>query len=431
MLDRWFGITANRSTVRTELVAGATTFMTMAYIIFVNPAILKNAGVPFAGAVTATCVASGLVTLLMGLYANYPFALASGMGLNALLAFGVVLGHKMSWQGAMGIVLIEGTIVLILVLAGLRESVMKAIPEDLRRAIAAGIGLFIAFIGLHNVGIIVKSDATLVSYGSLKTAQVAVTVFGIVATLALIHWRVRGAILAGIVLSTIVGVIAGIAEPPAAVLSLPSLETIGKVDIRAAVSLGMASVGLIFSFLMVDFFDTLGTVTALGLQTGHINKETQVLPRLRRVLVVDSLGAMSGGFCGASSVTTYIESASGIGAGGRTGLTSVVTAVLFFLAAFLSPLIGIVPAAATAPALIITGFLMMSVLGEMDFSQYDTAFAAFIIMLVIPLTYSISHGIGYGFIIYSAVSLFTGKFLKTHPLFHIVSAMFLISFLLE
>lgn len=431
MLDRWFGITANRSTVRTELVAGATTFMTMAYIIFVNPAILKNAGVPFDGAVTATCVASGLVTLLMGLYANYPFALASGMGLNALLAFGVVLGHKMSWQGAMGIVLIEGAIVLILVLAGLRESVMKAIPEDLRRAIAAGIGLFIAFIGLHNVGIIVKSDATLVSYGSLKTAQVAVTVFGIVATLALIHWRVRGAILAGIVLSTIVGVIAGIAEPPAAVLSLPSFETIGKVDIRAAVSLGMASVGLIFSFLMVDFFDTLGTVTALGLQTGHINKETQVLPRLRRVLVADSLGAMFGGFCGASSVTTYIESASGIGAGGRTGLTSVVTAVLFFLAAFLAPLIGIVPAAATAPALIITGFLMMSVLGEMDFSQYDTAFAAFIIMLVIPLTYSISHGIGYGFIIYSAVSLFTGKFLKTHPLFHIVSAMFLISFLLE
>jgi adenine/guanine/hypoxanthine permease len=431
MLERWFGITANRSTVRTELVAGVTTFMTMAYIIFVNPAILKNAGIPFSGAVTATCVASGAVTLLMGLFANYPFALASGMGLNALLAFGVVLGHKMSWQGAMGIVLIEGAIVLVLVLAGLRESVMKAIPEDLRRAIAAGIGLFIAFIGLHNVGIIVKSDATLVSYGSLKTAQTAVTVFGIVATLALLHWRVRGAILIGIVLSTIAGIVFGIAKAPTAMFSMPSFETIGKVDLRAALSLGAASVGLIFSFLMVDFFDTLGTVTALGLQTGHINKETPVLPRLRRVLVVDSLGAMFGGFCGASSVTTYIESASGISEGGRTGLASVVTAVLFFIAAFLSPLIGVVPAAATAPALIITGFLMMSVLKEIDFSQYDTAFAAFVIMLVIPLTYSISHGIGYGFIVYSAVSIFTGKFLKTHFLFHIVSAMFLLSFLLE
>ncbi|HOX29141.1 MAG TPA: NCS2 family permease, partial [bacterium] len=220
MLDRYFGITREGGDVKTELIAGATTFMTMAYIIFVNPAILKNAGVPFNGALTATCLASGLATLLMGLYAKYPFALASGMGLNAALAFGLVLGNKLTWQGAMGIIFIEGTIVLLLVLVGLREAVMEAIPADLRRATAAGIGLFIAFIGLHNVGIVVKSDATLVSFGSLKNAQAAVTVFGLIVTMALMLRRVRGAILIGIALSTAAAIAAHIAKPPTAVIGM-------------------------------------------------------------------------------------------------------------------------------------------------------------------------------------------------------------------
>lgn len=438
MLERFFRLSENGTNPRRELVGGLTTFMTMAYIIFVNPLILKDAGVPFEGAITATCLAAGVVTLLMGLLANYPFALASGMGLNAFVAYSVVLAHGFSWQAAMAIVLIQGTIILVLVLLGFREAVMKAIPEDLRRAIGVGIGIFIAFIGFGNAGIVVNSEATLVSFGKLINPPVLMAFFGLFVTIFLLKRGVTGALLLGILIATAAGLIASkipslnvtLVTSPAGVVSAPSLETIGKVDIGEVVKAGATSFAIIFAFLMVDFFDTLGTVTALSEQAGY-TRSGEALPRLNRVLAVDSLGAMTGGFFGASSVTTYIESAAGISEGARTGLASVVVAVLFLAAAFFSPIVSVVPSAATAPALIVTGYLMMRMVRKIDFTKIETAFPAFIIMLLIPLTYSISHGIGYGFIAYSVITLLTGKFRETSPIFHVISVLFLISFVLE
>lgn len=438
MLERFFRLSENRTNPRTEVVGGVTTFMTMAYIIFVNPLILRDAGVPFEGAITATCFAAGAVTLVMGVWANYPFALASGMGLNAFVAYSVVLAHGFSWQAAMAIVLIQGTVILVLVLLGFREAVMKAIPEDLRRAIGVGIGIFIAFIGFGNAGIIVNSEATLVSFGKLTGPPVLLAFFGLFVTIFLLKRGVTGALLLGILTATAVGLIVSsipslgvsLVSKPAGVVSSPSFETIGKVDIGEVLRAGMTSLTIIFAFLMVDFFDTLGTVTALSEQAGY-TRGGEALPRLNRVLAVDSVGAMTGGFFGASSVTTYIESAAGISEGARTGLASVVVAALFFAAAFFSPIVSVVPSAATAPALIVTGYLMMVVVGKIDFTKIETAFPAFITMLLIPLTYSISHGIGYGFIAYSVITLLTGKIKETSPIFHVISALFLISFILE
>lgn len=445
MLEKLFHLSERNSDVRTELIAGATTFMTMAYIIFVNPGILAKAGVPFEAAAAATCLASGAATLLMGLWANYPIALASGMGLNAVVAFGLVLGHKMSWQSAMGLVFIEGLLVLILVVVGAREAVMEAIPADLRRAIGAGIGIFIAFIGLQNAGMVADHPATLVTFGAVARPAVFVALFGLVIMVALMRRQTPGAILIGILAATALHILlmkfvvapitgnAALANTllPHKVFALPDFSTIGKIDIPGALSLGLTSVALIFSLFMVDFFDTLGTVTALGEQAGFINKKLRTLPGLRRVLVTDSLGAVFGGFCGASSVTSYIESASGIGSGGRTGLTAVVVALLFFVSMFLAPLVGMVPPAATAPALVVVGFLMMRAAADINWKQLETALAAFIIVLGIPLTYSISHGIGYGFIVYSLSTLFTGNFRKTSWIVHTVSLFFLTTFIVE
>ncbi|MEW5946447.1 MAG: NCS2 family permease [bacterium] len=437
MLERIFRLSKNNTNIQTETIGGATTFMTMAYIIFVNPMILKDAGVPFEGAVSATCLAAGIATLLMGLWANYPFALAPGMGLNAMLAYSVVLANNYSWQAAMGIVFVEGAVILVLVLLGAREAVMRAIPDDLRRAIGVGIGVFIAFIGLANAGIVRRSDATLLTHGDVASPDSLLAVFGLLLTLLFLLRRVRGALLLGIILTTLVGMALtnvsalklDLVRFPEKALSIPSLETIGRVDLHAVLRGGLDSLTLIFAFLMVDFFDTLGTVTGLGEQAGYTS-DGKLLPRLNRVLAVDSIGAVTGGLFGASSVTTYIESAAGIGEGARSGLACVIVAFLFFLSAFLSPIVGIVPPAATAPALIVTGFLMMGVVRKINFSRIESAFPAFIILILIPLTYSISRGIGYGFIAYSFATLFTGRFLKVSPLFHLVSLLFLISFVL-
>ena len=444
-MQNFFRFDERKTDARTEILAGATTFMTMAYIIFVNPGILEKAGVPFAGAMAATCLASGVVTLLMGLWSNYPFALASGMGLNAVVTFGLVLGRGLSWQAAMGIVFLNGLIILILVLLGVREVVMEAIPVDLRRAIGVGIGIFIAFIGLQNMGLISGHPATLVSFGPVLSPHVLVAAFGLVLTVVLMRKQTPGALLIGILAATLLHVllmklvVAPLTHNPAAaagvlpnkIFAMPSFETIGRIDIPGALSLGLTSVALIFSFLMVDFFDTLGSVTGLGEQAGFITKKQKSLPGLRRVLIVDSLGAMAGGFCGASSVTMYIESASGIGSGGRTGLTAVVVALLFFVSAFLAPVVGIVPPSATAPALFVVGFLMMRVVKDINWNQLETALSAFVIILGIPLTYSISHGIGYGFIVYSLATIFTGNARKTSWILHVTALFFLATFMLD
>lgn len=429
MLERLFKFKERKTNLRTEIIAGLVTFMTMSYIIFLNPIILSDAGVPKEGAIFGTALAAAVMCLFMGLFSNYPFALASGMGLNAFLTYGVVIGMHFTWQQAMGMVFWEGVVITILVLTRVREIIMDAIPTSLKRAIGVGIGLFIAFIGLQDAKLIVGSSATLVTYSSLRTASEVVAIFGLLVTMILMIRKVKGSILIGIISSTVLAVILGVTKLPSSIVSMPtaaSLSTIGKLDF--SVILQPALFATIFAFMITDFFDTMGTVVAIGGEGGFLDKENK-LPGLNKVLLVDSLAAAFGGFLGVSSVTTYVESASGVGEGGRTGLTSVVTGLLFALSILFAPIVGIVPAAATAPALIVVGFLMLTVVKDIPFNVLDEALPAFITILTVPLTYSISRGIGYGFISYVLLKLFTGKAKDVHWLLYVVSALFIYSFL--
>lgn len=423
-MERFFRLRELGTDVRTEVLAGFVTFMTMAYIIFVNPLILADAGVPKDGAIFATALGAGLITIAMGLFTNYPLALASGMGLNAALAYGVVLGGGFTWQQAMAIVFIEGAIITLLVLTNVREAVMNAIPINLKRAIGVGIGLFIAFIGLRNAGVVVNNEVTSVALGDLTSGAVLLALFGLLLSLLLMVRRVKGALLLGILGTTIVAFFTGQAALPESFMSLPSADsfaTIGKLDF--SVVLKISAWSWIFAFLMTDFFDTMGTVVAVGGEAGFLRKDGTV-PRLKNVLLVDSLAAVLGGLFGASSITTYIESASGVGEGGRSGLTAVVTGLLFILAIFFVPVVGVVPAQATAPALIIVGFLMMTVVKDIHFGDLEEGIPAFVTLLGMPLTYSISNGIGLGFITYVLMKLFTGKVRDVHPLLWVVSVLF-------
>ncbi|MHB8926170.1 MAG: NCS2 family permease [Bacillota bacterium] len=430
MLERLFRLSERKTDVRTEVIAGLATFMTMAYIIFVNPLILKDAGVPPTGAIFATALGAGLVTLAMGLYTNYPFALASGMGLNAFLTYSVVLGLNLSWQEAMGMVVIEGVIITIFVLTRVRELIMDAIPTSLKRAIGVGIGLFIAFIGLQGAGFVVKSPATLVTFGTFKSATAVVAVFGLVVTALMMAHRVKGSILLGIIFSTVLGIILKVAPIPTNFIDLPSAASFGTMFQFNLSALAVPALwAVIFAFLITDFFDTMGTVVAIGGGAGFLDEKGK-MPGLNRVLLVDSLAAVTGGLFGASSITTYVESAAGVSEGGRTGLTSVVVAILFLLSIFFAPVIGIVPGVAVAPALIIVGFLMMTVVKDIPFNQFDEALPAFLTILTIPLTYSIARGIGYGLITYALIKLFTGKTKDVHWLLYVVAVLFAASFLL-
>lgn len=438
-LERFFHLRERRTDVRTEVLAGIATFMTMAYVIFVNPSILEAAGVPKGPAITATALAAGITTLMFALFTNYPFAAAAGMGLNAVVAFGLVLGMGLPWQTAMGVVFVEGVIITVLVLTKVREAIMDAIPLTMKRAIGVGIGLFVATIGLVGGKFIVASPATLITFGSLKDKNVLVAIFGTILTAILMSKKVRGSILIGIIASTVLAIPLGVTSLPGSIASMPNAESFstlfatfqtnpatGSPYVMQVLSLGM--LGTIFAFLVTDFFDTMGTVVAIGGQAGFLDKDGK-LPGINKVLLVDSLSATIGGAFGISSNTTYVESGAGVSEGGRTGLTSLVTAVLFFLSMFFAPVAGIVPGAATAPALIIVGFLMMGVVKDIPFGDFSEAFPAFVTIIATPLTYSISHGIGYGFITYSVVKLFTGKAKDVHWLMWLVDAFFLLSFL--
>lgn len=438
-LERFFKLSENKTDVRTEIVAGLATFMTMAYVIFVNPSILEVAGVPKGPAITATALAAGITTLMMALFTNYPFALASGMGLNGVVTFSLVKGLGLPWQTAMGVVVVEGTIITLLVLTNIREAVMNAIPLNMKRAIGVGIGLFVATLGLEGAKLIVDHPATLVTFGSLKDKGVWVAIFGTIFTAILMARRVKGSILLGIVASTIFAIPLGVAKLPESFVSIPTAESFstlfatfktnpatGSPYIFDVLKLSMA--GSVFAFLVTDFFDTMGTVVAIGGEAGFLDEKGR-LPRIKNVLLVDSLAAVIGGVFGVSSVTTYVESGAGVSEGGRTGLTSLVVAVLFFLSMLFAPVAGIVPAQATAPALIIVGFLMMMVVKDINFSDFTEAFPAFVTIITTPLTYSISHGIGYGFISYVLVKAFTGRAREVHWLMWIVSALFVVSFL--
>jgi AGZA family xanthine/uracil permease-like MFS transporter len=432
--------------LRTEVIAGLTTFMTMAYIVFVNPAILstEGTGLPITGVFFATCVAAALASIAMGVFANYPVALASGLGLNAIVAFTLILGLGLSWQQAMAVIVIEGLVVTVLVLTHLREAVMNAIPMSLKFAIAVGIGLFIAFIGLKNGGIVVPNPETYVTLGDFTQGPVLLALFGLVLTLALVARGLRGGILAGILLTGIVGMIFGIVPLPSGILDFRfDTSTIGGGVLAIPEVLQISLIPVIFALFMTDFFDTMGTVIAVG-QEGKLLDENGRPPRLKRILLVDSLAAAGGGALGASSVTSYIESGAGVAEGGRTGFTSVVVGVLFLLALPFSPLIsvfgGSVPipgpeegqqiftSPVTAPALIVVGFLMMTAVRFIPWENFDEAIPAFLTILTLPLTFNISYGIGFGFISYVLIKLLRGKPREVHPLLYGAALLFALAF---
>ncbi|MFZ1060035.1 MAG: NCS2 family permease, partial [Candidatus Rokuibacteriota bacterium] len=408
MLDRFFGLSERRTTVGAELMGGLTTFMVMAYIIFVNPAILSFAGIkglegqgpPFAPTLAATCLVAGLATIAMGVVANYPLAVASGMGLNAVVAFQLVAGMKLPWQAAMGVVFLEGVAITILVLTGFREAIMNAIPLALKQAISVGIGLFILFIGLVSGGFVKPGPPGVpVTLGDLTTAPVVVAAVGLFLTLWLQAARVRGALLIGILLTTVVAIAVnavaggkafptpGQAAIPPNVWALPDLSSLGaglNVEVFWRVGAVAAAV-TIFSLMLSDFFDTMGTVIGIGGEAGWLDRDGK-LPRLNRVLLVDSLAAAAGGVAGASSATTYIESAAGVSEGAKTGLASVMTGLCFLLALFFAPVAGVVPPQATAAALIVVGYLMCKIVREIPFGDLEEGFPALLTLTVMPFT---------------------------------------------
>ncbi|HBD10106.1 MAG TPA: NCS2 family permease, partial [Syntrophobacteraceae bacterium] len=424
MIESFFGIKKSGSTVGREVLAGFTTFIVMAYIIFVNPAILSFAGIKdlqglgpgFAPTMAVTCLVAGVMTILMGLVANYPLAIASGMGLNAVVAFQLIVGLKLPWPAAMGIIFVEGLVISILVLTGFREAVMHAIPITLKRAISVGIGLFILFIGLVEGGFVKAGTGIPVTLGQFTSIQALTAVIGLFITIALMTLRVRGALLIGIILTTVVAIILnaltgntafttpGVAIMPKSIIASPDFSTFGQgLNFEAFTKLGFLSAALmVFSVMLADFFDTMGTVIGIGGQAKWLDKDGK-LPRIRSVLLIDSLAAVFGGLASASSATTYIESAAGVSQGGRTGFTSVVTGVLFLLALFFSPLVGVVPAQATAPALIIVGFLMCAIVREISFDDFEEGFPALLTIVMMPFSYSITNGIGAGFVSYTFI----------------------------
>lgn len=437
MLDRTFELKARKTTVGDEVRGGVATFLTMAYILFANPAILQAAGIPFGAAAAATALAAGISCLVMGFTANFPLALASGMGLNSVVAFQLTSATG-SWQTAMGLVVLDGLVVLALVFLGLREAVMAAIPKDLKIAISSGIGLFIALIGLVNAKLVVVPPGTLavlsknplaamppVTFGNYHSPEVLVAVVGFVVTGWLLVRKFPGALIVGIVASTLLALALGVAKVPTG-LSSPDFSTLFKADIGSA--LNLRYLPLLLALIMVDFFDTIGTVTAISDQAGLVTSKGKI-PKLKRILSIDALSASLGGLLGASSVTAYIESAAGVAEGARTGLHTVTVGLLFLVAILAAPIAGMVPACATAPALVLVGFLMAEQIKDIDFKNLTIAIPAFLTLLTIPVTYSIAHGIGNGFITYVALKCLTGKARDVHPLMAVTAAVFLIFFI--
>jgi adenine/guanine/hypoxanthine permease len=424
-----FKLKENQTTVGREIVAGIVTFMAMAYIIFVNPKILAAAmgNELFPALVLATCLGAGILSILMGLVSNYPLALASGMGLNAFLAYGVIMGMKVPWPTAMGIIFIEGTVITLLVLTNVRKQVMNAIPLDLKRGIGVGIGLLITLVGLENAKLILPSPATLLTFGKIGPENL-IALAGILLSAWLMAKKIKGAFLLGIIFCTVTAALTGLVSLPriwVAGIKPEYFKTIFALDIAGALRLGLLTT--IFAFLITDFFDTMGTVVAVGEQGGFMKRDGEI-PRLKNILLVDSLGAVGGGLLGCSSVTTYVESAAGVAEGGRTGLTSVVTGCLFLLAVFFTPIVAIVPGYATAPALILVGFLLISGVRFICWDEITTSLPVFLTITMIPFTFSISKGIGYGFISFVLLKLLTGKWREIHPLLAIVALLFAIDF---
>jgi AGZA family xanthine/uracil permease-like MFS transporter len=426
MLERYFQLRAHGTTVRTEIVAGFTTFLTMAYIMFVNPAILSDAGMDRGAVFVATCIGTAIGTLIMGLYANYPLALAPGMGLNAYFTYGVVKGMHYSWEVALGAVLISGILFLILSLIRLREWIVDAIPSSLKMAISAGIGLFLGIIALHNAGIVTASPDTLVTLGDVKAPSVILAVCGFLAIVALDAKRIPGAIIISVLAVTAIGIAIGLSPFGGIAATPPSLApTFLKLDFKGALDAGL--IAIIFAFFFVDLFDNTGTLVGVAHRAGLIEKNGKI-PRLSRVFIADSTATICGSLLGTTTVTSYIESAAGVRAGGRTGLVGVVVALLFLLSLFFSPLAGSVAAYATAPALLYVACLMARGLAEIDWEDPTEYAPAVITAIAMPLTYSIATGIAFGFIAYAAVKLLAGKWNQVSPALAILALLFLVRF---
>jgi AGZA family xanthine/uracil permease-like MFS transporter len=426
LLERLFKLSEHGTSVRTELLAGLTTFLTMAYIVFVNPAILGDAGMPKGAVFVATCLIAALGTLIMGLYANYPIALAPGMGLNAYFAYVVVLGMGIPWQTALGAVFISGCLFLIVTLTGLREVILRAIPASLRVAITVGIGLFLAIIALKSAGIVAPSKATYITLGDLHTPQVVLATLGFFTIVVLDRLKVPGAILIGILGVTVLSFFFGGNTFHGVFSAPPSIApTFLQLDIKSALSGGILNVILVF--FLVELFDATGTLMAVAKRAGLLSEEN--MGRMNKALLADSGAIFAGSLLGTSSTTAYLESASGVQAGGRTGLTAVTVAVLFLACLFISPLAGAVPAYATAPALFFVACLMLRELTELNWDETTEVIPATVTALAMPLTYSIANGLAFGFITYAVLKLFTGRWREAHPMVWIIGGIFLFKFI--
>ncbi|HWZ32191.1 MAG TPA: NCS2 family permease [Bryobacteraceae bacterium] len=425
-LERYFEFERLGTNWRTEILAGATTFVTMAYIVFVNPSILQEAGMPFKAVVAATCFCAAFASILMGAFARYPIAMAPGMGLNAYFTYTVVKGMGVPWETALGAVFISGVAFLILTLVGVRQLIVEAIPGELYAAIAGGIGLFIAMIGLRNAGIIVASPATLVTLGNLRDPNTILAAGGLILTAALLAWNVRGAMLIGILTTTLAGAAFGLVKWSPDTYHVSDIAaTAGKLDIRAAWKFGLLEI--VFVFLFVDLFDNVGTLVGVGKKAGLFDAANRI-PRIRRILFTDAAATIAGSLAGTSTVVSYIESAAGVVAGGRSGVTSIVTGLLFVVALFVAPVVGAVPAAATAPALIVVGSLMMSQIGEISWKDPAVAIPAFLTLITIPLTFSIANGLAFGFTAFALLRILRGEFRRTHWLVYVLAALFIARF---
>ena len=434
MLERFFRLRENGTAVRTEVMAGLTTFLTMAYIILVNPTILADAGMPAAGAAAATCLAAAFGSIMMGLVANYPIALAPGMGLNAYFTYTVVKGMGLPWETALGCVFLSGVLFLILTVSGVRRLIVGAIPTSLYAAIAAGIGLFIAFVGLKGAGIVVADPATTVALGDLTTPTAALALFGLVLTGALLAWRIRAAMLVGILATTALAWAVGAVHWTPVDYSLEALtSTAFRLDIPTAFGVGgkgatMALIEIVVVFLFVDLFDNVGTLVAVTRRAG-LSAPDGSIPRLNRILLTDAAAAIFGSLAGTTTTTSYIESAAGVAAGGRTGLTAVVVGLLFLVALVFAPFAQIIPAAATAPALILVGALMMAPLAASDWDDPLVAIPGFLTLIAIPLTFSIANGLAFGIVAYALLKLACGQARAGDWMLYLLAVLFIARFI--
>jgi adenine/guanine/hypoxanthine permease len=425
-LERFFEFPAHGANWRTEILAGFTTFMTMAYIIFVNPSILAEAGMPVGAVTVATCLSAAFGSILMGVVARYPITLAPGMGINAYFAYTVVIAMGATWQAALAAVFLSGIAFLILTLAGIRQLIVSAIPFELHAAVAGGIGLFLALIGFRNSGIIVPSPATTVTLGNLRNPNTLVSLFGLLVIAALMARRVKGAMLAGILAATAVAVAFGLAHwQPKAYRPWDIAETAFQLDLSALLQPQFLEV--VFVFLFVSLFDNVGTLVGVAKVAGLADDQNQI-PRVNRILLSDASASIFGSLAGTSTVVSYIESAAGISAGGRTGVTAIVTGLLFLAALFLAPLAGVIPSAATAPALIIVGSLMIATVSEIRWSEPSIAVPAFLTMLAIPLTFSIADGLAFGFTSYTLLKVAKGEGHQVNWLVYVLTALFVLRF---